>query len=100
MKIYQKEGRFELVNYSIQLFAGAGGGCLGDLLLGHTTIAACEIEEHARRILLQRQLDGILPVFPIWDDIRTLREDNPECRDAFAKWKEVSNELVICGGFP
>lgn len=86
--------------YSIHLFCGGGGGVLADLLLGHTPIAACEIEEYPRRVLLQRQLDGILPAFPIWDDIRTLRSDNPECSDAFEKWKEVSSELVIAGGFP
>ena len=86
--------------YTIHLFAGAGGGLLGDLLLGHTPIAAVEIEEYPRRVLLQRQLDGFLPVFPIWDDVTTLRSDNPECSEAFAKWKEVSGELAICGGFP
>jgi len=86
--------------YSIHLFSGAGGGVLADLLLGHTPIAACEIEAYPRQVLLQRQLDGVLPVFPIWDDITTLRSDNPECASAFAKWKEVSEELVICGGFP
>lgn len=86
--------------YTIHLFSGAGGGVLSDLLLGHTPIAACEIEEYPRRVLIQRQLDGILPVFPIWDDIKTLRADNPECAAAFAQWKEVSKELAICGGFP
>jgi site-specific DNA-cytosine methylase len=82
------------------LFAGAGGGILGDMLLGHTPIAAVEIEEYPRRVLLQRQLDGILPVFPVWDDVTTLRSDNPECAAAFRAWKEVSSELAICGGFP
>ena len=86
--------------YTIHLFAGAGGGILADLILGHTPIAACEIEEYPRKILLQRQLDGILPVFPIWDDVTTLRADNPECAEAFAQWKEVNRELAICGGFP
>ena len=86
--------------YTIHLFAGAGGGLLGDMLLGHTPIAAVEIEEYPRRVLLQRQLDGVLPVFPVWDDVTTLRSDNPECADAFRAWKEVSSELAICGGFP
>ena len=86
--------------YTIHLFAGAGGGILADLLLGHTPIAACEIEEYPRKVLIQRQLDGILPVFPIWDDIATLTESNPECAEAFQQWKGVSKELAICGGFP
>ena len=86
--------------YSIHLFAGAGGGILADAITGHTPIAAVEIEGYARAVLIQRQLDGVLPVFPIWDDVRTLRSDNPECAEAFAAWKEVRGELVICGGFP
>lgn len=86
--------------YSIHLFAGAGGGILADAITGHIPIAAVEIEDYARAVLIQRQLDGVLPVFPIWDDVRTLRSDNPECAEAFAAWKEVRGELVICGGFP
>jgi DNA (cytosine-5)-methyltransferase 1 len=86
--------------YTIHLFAGAGGGILADLLLGHTPIAACEIEPYPRRVLIQRQLDGILPVFPVWDDVRTLRIDNPECTGAFATWRAVRDNLAICGGFP
>ena len=86
--------------YSVHLFAGAGGGILADRMLGHTPIAACEIDPYCRAMLIQRQLDGLLPVFPIWDDVKTLRSDNPECSDAISRWKEVREELVICGGFP
>jgi DNA (cytosine-5)-methyltransferase 1 len=57
---------------TFHLFAGAGGGILADLLLGHIPVGACEIEDYPRAVLLQRQRDGILPEFPIWDDIRTL----------------------------
>jgi DNA (cytosine-5)-methyltransferase 1 len=39
--------------------------------------------------LLQRQRDGILPQFPIWDDIRTL-DGKP--------WKGLVD--IVCGGFP
>ena len=85
---------------TIHLFAGAGGGILADVLLGHTPIAACEIDPYAREVILSRQRDGMLPEFPIWDDIRTLRTDNPECETAFQRWKEVKQELAICGGFP
>ena len=86
--------------YTIHLFAGAGGGILGDLLLGHTPICAVEIEEYPRRVLLQRQLDGILPIFPIWDDINTFRSDNPETAGFIKSAKEVAQELVVAGGFP
>lgn len=37
----------DLQNYSmneLHLFAGAGGGILGGILLGHTTVCAVEIE--------------------------------------------------------
>jgi hypothetical protein len=95
-----KEGRSDMGLRSIHLFAGAGGGILGDILLGHIPICAVEIEEYPRRVLLQRQLDGCLPQFPIWDDVTTFRSDNPDCAGFFARAKEVSGELVICGGFP
>ena len=55
----------------LALFAGAGGGILGGKLLGWRTVCAVEIAPYARRVLLARQRDGILPRFPIWDDIRT-----------------------------
>ena len=71
------------------LFAGAGGGILGGMLLGHTTVCAVEIEEYPRKVLLQRQRDGILPHFPIWDDIQTF-DGKP--------WKGRVD--VLAGGFP
>jgi DNA (cytosine-5)-methyltransferase 1 len=55
----------------LHLFAGAGGGILGGILLGHTCVCAVEIEPYCRQVLLQRQRDGCLPKFPIWDDVRT-----------------------------
>lgn len=70
-------------------FAGAGGGILADLLLGHIPIGACEIEPYPRNVLLQRQRDGILPKFPVWDDIRTL-DGRP--------WRGFVD--LLCGGFP
>lgn len=73
----------------LHLFAGGGGGILGGLLLGHTPVCAVEIEPYCRRILLQRQKEGNLPKFPVWDDVRTF--------DGFP-WR--GNVDVICGGFP
>jgi DNA (cytosine-5)-methyltransferase 1 len=73
----------------LHLFAGAGGGILGGMLLGHTPVCAVEIEPYCRKILLQRQRDGILPKFPIWDDVCTF-DGNP--------WRGKVD--VVCGGFP
>ena len=74
---------------TFHLFAGAGGGELADLLLGHIPVGACEIEEYPRNVLLQRMRDGILPVHPVWDDICTL-DGKP--------WRGLVD--VVAGGFP
>lgn len=60
----------------LALFAGAGGGILGGHLLGWRTICAVEREPYAASVLMQRQNDGILPPFPIWDDVCTF-DGNP-----------------------
>ena len=62
---------------------------MGGILLGHTTVCAVEIEPYPRKVLLQRQRDGILPKFPIWDDVTTF-DGNP--------WRGKVD--IICGGFP
>jgi DNA (cytosine-5)-methyltransferase 1 len=73
----------------LHLFAGAGGGILGSLLLNHVPVCAVELEEYPRKVLLQRQRDGILPWFPIWDDIRTF-DGRP--------WRGKAD--CVSGGFP
>jgi DNA (cytosine-5)-methyltransferase 1 len=73
----------------LALFAGSGGGILGGHLLGWRTVAAVEIEDYPRRVLLQRQADGFLPRFPVWDDICTF-DGKP--------WRGRVD--VISGGFP
>lgn len=73
----------------LHLFAGAGGGILGGILLGHTCVCAVEIEPYCRKVLLQRQRDGILPKFPIWDDVQTF-DGKP--------WRGKVD--CVCGGFP
>jgi len=78
-----------MVMNELALFAGSGGGILGGHLLGWRTIAAVEIEDYPRRVLLQRQADGFLPRFPIWDDICTF-DGHP--------WRGKVD--VISGGFP
>lgn len=73
----------------LALFAGAGGGILGGLLLGWRTVCAVEIDPYARSVLLARQNDGTLAPFPVWDDIRTF-DGKP--------WRGVVD--VVSGGFP
>lgn len=73
----------------LALFAGAGGGILGGHLLGWRCVCAVEIDEYCRRLLVQRQNDGALPPFPIWDDVRTF---------AGKPWKNVID--IVSGGFP
>lgn len=73
----------------LHVFAGAGGGILGGMLLGHRTVCAVEIEPYCRKVLLQRQRDGVLPWFPIWDDVRNF-DGRP--------WRGLVD--VVCGGFP
>jgi DNA (cytosine-5)-methyltransferase 1 len=73
----------------LALFAGAGGGILGGKLLGWRTVCAVERDEYAASVLVQRQNDGHLEPFPIWDDVCTF-DGRP--------WKGRVD--VISGGFP
>ncbi len=75
--------------HELALFAGAGGGILGGHLLGWRTICAVEWEPYAAGVLLARQNDGLLPPFPIWDDVRTF-DGRP--------WRGLVD--VVSGGFP
>jgi len=73
----------------LALFAGAGGGILGGHLLGWRTICAVEWEPYPASVLCARQNDGLLPPFPIWDDVQTFN-GNP--------WRGIVD--VVSGGFP
>ena len=73
----------------LALFAGAGGGILGGLLIGWRTVCAVEIDSYARSVLLARQRDGILQPFPIWDDVRTFNGK---------PWRGRVD--IVSGGFP
>ena len=73
----------------LSLFAGAGGGILGGHLLGWRTVCAVEYEQYPASVLVQRQNDGFLPPFPVWDDVRTF-DGKP--------WRGVVD--VVSGGFP
>jgi DNA (cytosine-5)-methyltransferase 1 len=73
----------------LALFAGAGGGILGGKLLGWRTVCAVEIEPYAASVLMQRQNDGILDPFPVWDDV---------CSFDGRPWRGRID--VVSGGFP
>ena len=73
----------------LALFAGAGGGILGGHLLGWRTVCAVEWEAYPASVLCARQNDGLLPPFPIWDDVQTF-DGKP--------WRGIVD--VISGGFP
>ena len=73
----------------LALFAGAGGGILGSELLGFRTVCAVELEPYPASVLLARQNDGLLPPFPVWDDVRTF-DGRP--------WRGLVD--VVSGGFP
>ena len=86
--------------YTIHLFAGAGGGILADELLGFTPVGAVEIEPYPREVLLSRQADGLLPEFPVWDDVQTFSLDNENTREYIQRLQQIRGKLCICGGFP
>ena len=73
----------------LALFAGAGGGILGGQLLGWRTVCAVEWEQYPASVLCARQNEGLLPHFPIWDDVQTF-DGKP--------WRGIVD--VISGGFP
>jgi DNA (cytosine-5)-methyltransferase 1 len=73
----------------LALFAGAGGGILASHLLGWKTVCAVEFAAYPASVLMQRQNDGILPPFPIWDDVCTF-DGRP--------WRGIVD--VVSGGFP
>ncbi len=56
---------------TMHLFAGAGGGLLADLILGHKPIIAVEINKFCCDILRKRKEDGWFPNLYVWEgDIR------------------------------
>jgi len=73
----------------LALFAGAGGGILGGKLLGWRTVCAVEWEPYPASVLCARQNDGLLPPFPIWDDVQTFNGK---------PWRGIVD--VVSGGFP
>ena len=73
----------------LSLFTGAGGGLYASLLLGWEPVCAVEKDPYRRKVLEQRQRDGIFPRFPIFEDVRSF--------DGVA-WRGKVD--VVSGGFP
>lgn len=73
----------------LALFAGAGGGVLGGKLLGWRCVCGVEINAFCARRIMQRQNEGHLPPFPVWDDVRSFRG---------REWRGIVE--VVSGGFP
>lgn len=73
----------------LALFSGAGGGILAGELLGWRCVCAVEWEPYPASVLAMRQNDGLLPTFPIWNDVRTF-DGKP--------WRGRVD--VVSGGFP
>ena len=62
---------------------------MGGKLLGWRTVCAVERDPYAASVLMQRQNDGILDPFPIWDDV---------CDFDGRPWRGLVD--VVSGGFP
>lgn len=73
----------------LALFSGVGGGILAGKLEGWRTVCAVEVNAFCARRLMQRQNEGHLPPFPIWDDVCTFRG---------SEWRGLVD--VVSGGFP
>jgi DNA (cytosine-5)-methyltransferase 1 len=77
----------------LHLFAGAGGGILGSVLLGHKIVGAVEWEDYPCQVLDRRQRDGLLPKFPIWN--MDIGEFNARIAPLYGGVVDI-----ISGGFP
>jgi len=77
----------------LSLFSGAGGGCLGSLLLGHKIIGYVEINEYCQKIIAQRIRDRILSDAPIFGDIQAFIDSGS------AKLYRGATD-IISAGFP
>lgn len=71
------------------LFAGIGGGIYGGMILKHHCVGGVEIDRYCQTVLKQRQADGWMEKFPIYEDICKLRGE-----DIKGKFD------ILCGGFP
>jgi DNA (cytosine-5)-methyltransferase 1 len=51
----------------MHLFAGAGGGLLADLILGHTPVVAVEWDAYCCQVLRERAEEGWFPGLQVWE---------------------------------
>ena len=66
---------------TMHLFAGAGGGLLADLILGHDPIIAVEWDAYCCKILRERAQDGWFPNLHVYEgDIRLFNPSEYEGR--------------------
>ena len=78
---------------SLHLFAGAGGGLLADLMLGHNPVGYVEIDDYCQRVIAKRIKDGVLPEAPIFGDIRSFNGEG--FAGAYSGLVDI-----VAGGFP
>lgn len=71
------------------LFAGIGGGIYGGILLDHHCVGGVEIDKFCQSVIRQRQQDGWMEKFPLYDDVTTLGGTD-----------FINKFDVLCGGFP
>lgn len=71
----------------LDLFSGIGGFSLGLERAGMETVAFCEIDTHARKVLEKHW-----PDVPIYNDVKAIKP---------SKWFWLPGDIdVVCGGFP
>jgi len=78
----------------LALFAGGGGGILGGHLLGWRTVCAVEFAPFPRAVMLARQRDGMLPHFPVWDDVRTFDGNGQVPAAAALAWRTLYERIA------
>lgn len=77
----------------LSLFTGAGGGLLGTHLLGWKAIGYVEWNEYCQRVVRARIDDGILPIAPIFTDVREFVQSG-----AAREYRGFAD--VVTAGFP
>ena len=78
----------------LSLFTGAGGGILGTHhLLGHTPVGYVEWDGYCQRVLAARMADGLLPIAPIFGDVREFVRSG-----AAAEYRGIAD--LVSAGFP
>lgn len=81
---------------TMHLFAGAGGGLLADLILGHQPVVAVEWEPYACQVLRERAAEGWFPCLRVWEgDVRLFDPSeyagSVDCIHAGFPCQDVSN---------